>query len=578
MTHTIPARVDAAAKLRRSSAGFSLVETMIAIAMLGFLILAVLATAEKGMTSAVKSREQLRGSRLAQMIYSRLTTIDFYQVFACNSSQANYGLWSAYPERATLSDIQTAVKNAGFTHFTIDVTFMRRDAADSNGNGMVSDLVPFTDSNNDLVDDFDPNIKYYQSNADGDYYDTYMVGTRKIAEQPDTHIKMLVIKIWKGAQTVAIKQGELLSAEQFSGVENPSSEASLQLNIITPENGAYLYRMTTTQQTNSHNLVISKTYPSEVVAYRADATSPLRLVGETEPVATVSFYLGAPGGTVIDSLTTSMLGTFDYQSALLTNALVEGTNKFYGRTTKSTLSSPYALKQYVLDIKPPVISGKAPITTAKSRAPFVGCTFLDSGVSTDTISGICEDVLTFKSNGSTVNYRYDAESGLLVWVDSATLCPPILTEGTTYTIIVEGGDKAMYKATATWTFRVDIDDTDNSAPSVSNRTPLGAHASAMPVISCRVQDNQSGVIPNSISMTVDGVVVVSSITTPVLGTHYNASTGEVYYVPDVSYAAGTTHTVTIHAEHWATDPPDPDKRYLDPAYDVNASWSFTVEP
>ncbi|MBI4395929.1 MAG: prepilin-type N-terminal cleavage/methylation domain-containing protein [Elusimicrobia bacterium] len=559
-------------------AGFTLVETVIAMAMLSFLLLAALASIEWGTIAAVRSREELRGSRLAQMIHTRLAGMDFYNVFACNSSQPNYGLWSSFQEVKALQELHNSLQSAGFTHFSIDVTFMRRDSSDSNSNGLISDLIPFQDANNDRVDDFDPNIRFFDQNGDGDFYDSYMVGSRRVAEQPDTHIKLLTVKIWKGNQTVAIKQGELLSAEQFSGIENPSSEAALQLNITSPENGAVLYRLITSTQISANNLTISKSYPPTTVAYRVDSASSLRLQGDTEPAATVNIRLGLPSNPTRESFSSDFVGNFDAVLMMVTGDLVEGTNILYGQTIKSTLSSPFAEKQYVYDFTPPAITNQTPPGAAKTLSPYVGCTLLDGVGSTTTVSGISQDVISFFNGASTVPYTYDPTTGRLAWLDPDTLLPPVLTDGNTYTVTAEGGDKAFYKVKRTWSFTVAPDNPDNSAPSLSNRTPIGVNAPTLPMIGCRVSDNQSGVIPASIVLTVDGTVVVSSAATPVLGRYYDASTGQVSYVPAVPFAPGTTHTVTIHAEHWAANPAAPDKRYLDPLYDPNAGWTFVVAP
>ena len=91
-------------------------------------------------------------------------------------------------------------------------------------------------------------------------------------------------------------------------------------------------------------------------------------------------------------------------------------------------------------------------------------------------------------------------------------------------------------------------------------------APALPEISAKVFDNQSGIIPSSIVLKLDGSAVVDSTN---LGSHYDAGTDRVYYTPASAFASGTSHTVELTASHWATDPAD--------KVTSVETWAFTVE-
>jgi hypothetical protein len=194
-----------------------------------------------------------------------------------------------------------------------------------------------------------------------------------------------------------------------------------------------------------------------------------------------------------------------------------------------------------------------------TRQPFVSATLTDPvSSSSAAASGICQSVVSMAVNGASVGYSYSASSGTVVWIDTATQSSPILADGT-YSVSVEGGDYAGYKTSATWTFTVSVPSTDNSAPSISNKTPIGSASSDLPVISVRVFDNQSGIDPASIAMTVDAAPVSAT---------YDPGTGTVSFVPAAAFSPASFHAVTIAASHWATNPST--------KITSTDSWSFWV--
>ena len=549
--------------MRLDERGGMLLETVIAIFIMTVVGLALIGMIQKISVVSLKAREQHTCARMAQTGFSRLKNMDFYYLFTVDSASASYGgLHVNYPYYSVLNGLKTTLSASAFDRYTIGVTFMRRDTTDSNSDGSSSDLAPFTDANGDLIDDVDSAIRYFDQNTDGDYYETYVANGRTVAEQPDTHIKQVALTIYRRGR-VACSQTELVSLEQFMPGSNPSSESSLSLMISTPPNNAFLYRQTTTAQSNSRSLPLAKPYPSSVVHLRADTASWLTVTGEATPLATVNLYVGSSG--ILDTLTTGADGTFAGWASNSTLAFVEGNNRLTGQAIKSSFSSPLAAHTVLLDYAPPTTSAMTPTGATDTGAPFVAATLSDLGVTTTTTSGICPDVITMKVNGSTVAFAYNSATGLIVWVDSATDTVPIVSTGS-YTAYIEAGDYAGYKTTQAWTFTVSYPDTDNSSPSTANKTPSGASAPVLPVISVRVFDNQSGIIPTSIRLLVDGGVVVDSSN---IGAAYDPATGTVSYTPSAAFAPGSSHLVEIRASHFATDPAD--------KIESVDTWNFTVQ-
>ncbi|MEK7745969.1 MAG: hypothetical protein AAB576_04830, partial [Elusimicrobiota bacterium] len=150
---------------RRGSAGSVLLETIIAILILSTVSLALVALLQKAMVVSLRAREQSACGRMVQSGFSRLKNIDFYYLFAADSSQANYGLHASHPYLAVLNEVHALAQGQKFTRWTVSLTFKRRDSSDSNGNGLTSDLVSFVDANSNLIDDYDSNIKYYDQNT-----------------------------------------------------------------------------------------------------------------------------------------------------------------------------------------------------------------------------------------------------------------------------------------------------------------------------------------------------------------------------------------------------------------------------
>ncbi len=539
-----------------------LLETVLALVILSVAGLAVIAMLQKAEVASFKARDQLTCGRLADASMTRLKNMDFYDVFAVDSSSPSYGgLHSTYPYFAVLDGIKSMLAQARYDRFTTSLVFLRRDTTDSNHNGMTDDLVPFQD-NGHGCDVYEPNICFYDHNGDGDYFETYSSGTRTVSELPDTHIKQVTLSIYRRGALVCSRT-ERLSLEQFTGAINPDSEDMLSLLISTPANDAQLFSLASPGLAAAQSLPIANAYPATAIRLEADGLSALTISGQTEPLATVNFSLN--GGATLESAMADSSGDFSLPATAVTAALSEGFNTITAQAVKNGLTSPIAAQQVLLDLNPPSISGQTPSGTVDTLSPYIAATLTDTGASTATASGICPDVISMTINGSSVAYTYDSTTGIVVAVDSTTGASLILSTGV-YTAHVETGDYAGYKSSSSWTFIVSVPLTDNSAPSISNKSPIGGSASSdLPVVSVRVFDNQSGIDPLSIVMTFDGATVVSSSN---IGTSYDPASGTVSWTPPSPLASGSYHTVTIAASHWATSPTT--------AITSTDSWGFTA--
>lgn len=544
--------------------GSTLLETLLAVCILTVAGLSIVAMLQNSLVANLKAREKVSCERAAQAGLARLKNMSFYRLYAVDSATtaANYGLYPGYPHLAAFDGIARTLNAARFDRFKVDVTFMRRDASDALGTGNTNNLIAFTDADQDGVDDYDTAIRYFDQNGDGDMFDTYVSGGRTIAEQPDTHLKNVAFRVYRRGREVCARS-ELISLEQFTGVTNPDSESVLTLEISTPSNNAYAFSAQSAGLAASRALAIFSAYPPDVVQLRADAVSPLVVAGKSEPLGAVGLYVG--GSAELASVAVDAFGDFSGAPAAVTAALAEGRNTLRGRASKAAFDSPWGERELIYDLRAPAVTGRTPTGTVNAPSPYVSAVIADTTTLAGAVaSGICPQVTGMKVNGSTVAFAYDAVTGRVRWVDAGTQAPPLLADGV-YSVVVEAGDYAGYKSTAGWSFTVAVPVTDNSKPTISLRSPIGMAGSDLPVISAKLLDNQSGIVPSSIVMRLDGVVVVDYSN---IGGHWDPATDTVSYTPSAPFIPGSGHSVEVTVSHGASDPPA--------MVTDSGSWGFVV--
>lgn len=555
--------------------GFGLVEAMISILLIAVLGLSVAYMHRYLQVVVVRTAENTYSTQLSTSIFEKLKSIEYYYLFPYDSAQSDYGLsgtygpvtqqLAAYPYKGLLDEITTMSSRYTIDRWTAEIKFKIRDISDVDGDGLTGDLRDFTDSNGDLIDDYDSTMRYHKANADADYYDTYISTSlgKTVSELPDTNLKEVTLRLYKRGRLIHSRT-ELISFEMLTGIESRASGAELDLLVEEPANDTCLYELTDAGRAAAFAAGISKPYPAEVIVYRADIGSPLRLRGNTAPLADVGFYVNTMASPS-DSRATDASGSFNFQSLPVTGALVEGENLLYAKATKDSFFSPFARRRVVRDLNPPTVSSQTPSGTVSDLTPYVGAVLSDTPLLFGAVaSGVCPETVELRVNGSTVPFHYDQATGRVSWREGDGL-PNRLNNGSSYTVVAEGGDRCYYKVVSTWTFTVAISDPDNSPPAIANMIPQGANADFLPEIGCRLFDNQSGIDPHSIELRVDGALVVSSST---IAAHWNPETGTLSYRPPAQFAPGSAHTVEVRASHWAVDPPDRRTSVQ--------SWNFTV--
>ncbi len=544
--------------------GFGLTEVIISLVVISILMISFNMIYKYISTNSVMIREKTTSFRIGDEIFSKLKTIEYYYLFDFDSSKPIYGLegktfgpvtlqTSTYPYLSILREITTLTTNYSIDRWTVDIKFKLRDISDVSGDGYIGDLRYFIDVNNDGIDDYDPQIKYYKANADSDYYDTYYSTSllKTCSELPDTNLKEVTLKLYKKGKLVYTKT-ELISYEMFSGIESRASGAELKLFISQPANNTYLYNLSTQERQDSFGLVISKPYPAEVIAYRADTSNPLRLKGETVANALVKFFLKTPI-TELDYITANMLGEFDWPSIPMTTNLTEGKNTILAQAIKDSFYSPYASREVIYDLNPPKIIDPVPQGITYDLMPYIGAKIFDTVLTTGIASGICSEVLEMKHNGNSVSFTYDSTNEKIFWKDNNTNLPVKLSTGVWHNILVEGGDNAYYKVKSTWSFIIIPVEVDHSAPTISNKHPIGTTSDSLPTIKCMIFDNQSGIDPFSIELKFNGQVVVSSTN---VGQYYSPETNQLAWPVTTHLMNGSMHTVEVKASHWANIPED----------------------
>lgn len=541
-------------------AGFTFVETCIAVALVVVIVSGLLVLIQ-GLTKGLKaSRERMTAQRMAELGISKLKNIPFYQLFDMDSSSASYGLAgtfnssSLYPSKKILDDYLELLQENKCDRFTVAVTFLRRDASDVNGNGMTSDLIAFQDANADGIDDNDSTIRYNNQNSDGDYYDTFIstagwpyVNTLT-SEVPSTNLRQLVLRVYRRGAVVA-EQTTMVALGQFTGQSLGSAEGHINLMIATPAANSFLYQYVSVPQQSSQDLAITKAYPASYRAYRADVGGAMTVAGFTEPLALVYAAVNSPSNQQIFTAAADRL--FSGNPISFTTSLSEGVNYLVAYSSKATSLSPTVTRMIILDTRAPQITSPTPTNNAppadavRDRRPLIGAYLTDVITATTAVSGICPDVITMKLDGAVQAHTYNPTTGFVRMVDGATGLSPLLSNTSAYNVVLEGGDRAHYKVTSSWDFTVLLSTPDASAPTI------GSWAGSDTEVSVVLLDPETGVDPLTITLTLDGSGVISSSN---VGPAYDPGTGLLTYRASSPLAAGS-HSATVTVSNFEPSGP-----------------------
>ncbi|MBN2406410.1 MAG: prepilin-type N-terminal cleavage/methylation domain-containing protein [Elusimicrobia bacterium] len=552
--------------------GFTFIEAMIAVSILALVSLGILRYIQSASMLMMRSHDQLQASKLSQEIFTTLNNIPYFYVFAFDSSDPDFGLTGSfgavgaqttlYPYLADLYRLKSYSDEWNFVKFAVDVEFMVRDTSDLDGDGEVTDLRPYEDEDGDDIDDYEPGICYHDQNFDGDYQD-YYGAEPYISEEPNTRIKKVTLRIYKKTEVI-FQETQLISLEKFSGEAGQAGGAELTLLVSTPTQNSVVFSSYTTGQQAAWDLDITRSYPADNIAFRADAYEDLYMAGRTDPVADVSFRLKTATAAVLDTVAADIAGDFTINAAGVTANLREGTNYIWGRATKGSAYSPWSKREIIYDLKPPTIRDMNSTGTVRSLQPYIYVRIVDEPVAAGrAVSDVCEEILDLKRNGMSVDYDYDASTGIVAMINSGSGLPPVLGDGMIYTMKLEGGDNAHYKSSAAWTFTCNIIAPDGTPPVFTDESPTGTTGVNPPTISCTIYDDQSGVRLSSVTVTLDGLKVVSETNIGSYCTYLEDHEGiTINYTPSNNLGSGN-HPVVIRAVNWAGD-------------QGNKNWSFNV--
>lgn len=453
----------------------TLVEILIAFTIVTLTLLGLSLALTKTTKAVFSSKQEAVASRLAQLIHAKLLQMDFDQIFPVDSNNKNptrtpsplyydpqtnpveYNFWAPWTSvvmttrtLTILGQIEQEVRSAGFTRFSITVRYMRRDSSDVDNQQNVSDITFFAryygSSLNQVFtvtpsinapDNNDPNIAFRDRNGDSDFWD--VVGG--LPETPHTDMKLLTITIYNANRVIAIKHGDLITRQQFSGRAGTTTESPLKLIWKIPYQNLWAVNSTVFYQRDTYAkqnaLDVPFYYQSQLDTARAPKTSGntatqadhhasdvirnFHVEGESEPGATIEIeYSGlgvAWGAAVKDTCVVASNGQFSCDAPNTSNYIQinpcffgacygAGAYSFSVRMraqSQQGLYSPYVMRSYIVDYFPPVIDNFRPSTTTAivhTRQPVIACRFGDPGQ--DGVSG---------ANTWLYNLWYSTDSG-----------------------------------------------------------------------------------------------------------------------------------------------------------------------
>ncbi|TXH21182.1 MAG: hypothetical protein E6Q99_10185 [Elusimicrobia bacterium] len=410
-------------------------EALIGAAIVAIVVLAVARLMTGNAKVMLATGENTEASALAQMIETRIRNLPFDDIFSFDSTNktpvyganaaqnpyvtfdaTNYLIpWSVSRASHTLIELENAVRGAGFSRFTVGVTYLRRDSSNQSGvSGLVEDYLPFSSGNtygpvNDGCDDRDPLLCFRDAcgpggPTDGKYYD--VCGGRP--EVPDTGLKMITISVYKRTALMGVKTGTFITRGGMSGRESAGAESPIKLFISSPAVPIIYFQAAPSLKPHLE-LVTERdyaagyygTYALRVDTWTVDATiyngsmtilqgppSYAHYKGWTEPGAQIETYISnvwstfvssAPG-TPLDSHPSDPDGRFDARLPGISGRLMtHGVWNLWTRARGSSLYSPYDLRAVTVDALAPRIVAKGTEGAVNTLSPILYAVPYDDG-------------------------------------------------------------------------------------------------------------------------------------------------------------------------------------------------------
>lgn len=246
--------------------GLSLVESMIAMVVVGIIAIVLIRLMQGGGKTLVSSQDQFESAQLLDYIQAKLQIARFEDVLAIDSgvkagvtagafNPAQYWVrWSSSPIQNTLVDIENRVKAAGFPRYKVEVKFIRRDSADNYANSSVVDFIAFEPLvactvAAGCVDKYNPDYRFQSliANVPTEFF--YDVDGAGRTEVPDTRMKTLDIYLCRKAActtgdpaSIMSREGVMLSKEKIAGRAVENYVKDLKLLITFPTDSSRYYR------------------------------------------------------------------------------------------------------------------------------------------------------------------------------------------------------------------------------------------------------------------------------------------------------------------------------------------------
>lgn len=248
--------------MRPKTQGFSLVEAVMAMMVIGILSLAIIRVLNQAGKSTVSAQDQYQAAQLLDYIQTSLQLAKFEDVFAVDSnlkagvasgtlftSRQYFVNWSLSPMAATLSDIDNRVIAAGFKRWMIEVAFLRRDSGNNAFNSSVMDYIEFVPNTAtgkctngvECADKYQPSIKFQNlvSNSPEHFFDVTVDGQTEV---PDTRLKNISIYLYKTNSDYISRTGILLSKEKVLGIATEKYTNEIKFFLTTPDYNKRFYR------------------------------------------------------------------------------------------------------------------------------------------------------------------------------------------------------------------------------------------------------------------------------------------------------------------------------------------------
>lgn len=423
--------------IHRSGAqrGFTLVEALIGAVIVAIVVLAVARLLTGNAKVMLATGENTEAAALAQMIETRIRNLPFDDIFSFDSTNkspvyganaaqnpyaafdaANYLIpWNVSRASHTLAELESAVTTAGFSRFTVGVTYIRRDSSNQvDVSGVVEDYTPFVSANtygpvNDGCDDRDPLLCFRDvcgpvGVPDGKYYDV-CAGRPEV---PDTGLKMITISVYKRTALMGVKTGTFVTRGGMSGRESAGAESPLKLYLSSPAVPIIYFQASPTLKPHLE-LVTERdyaagyygTYALRVDTWTVDATiyngsmtvlqgppSYVNYKGWTEPGARIethmsaqySTFVSSAPGTPFDAVSSNPNGQFDLRLPGISGRLMtHGAWNLWTRAHSGSLYSPYDLRAVTVDALAPRIVAKGPEGAINTLSPTVFAIPYDDG-------------------------------------------------------------------------------------------------------------------------------------------------------------------------------------------------------